>query len=145
MLLFSHSAVSKSLQPHGLQHARLPCPSANPGACSNSWPLSQWCHLALCHPLLWPSLFPSICTSVVPKNLYADIRGYWEVNSSWGRALINGICAFMNNSERSLGTSSNKIQWEACELQEGHSLSHYGILVSDFQPLELWDLNFYCS
>ena len=29
---------------HGLQHARLPCPSPNPGACSNSCPLSQWCH-----------------------------------------------------------------------------------------------------
>ena len=29
---------------HGLQHARFPCPSPNPGACSNSCPLSQWCH-----------------------------------------------------------------------------------------------------
>ena len=33
-----------SLQPHGLWHARLPCPSPTPGACSNSCPLSQWCH-----------------------------------------------------------------------------------------------------
>ena len=33
-----------SLQPHGLQHARLPCPSPTPGACSNLCPLSQWCH-----------------------------------------------------------------------------------------------------
>ena len=33
---FSHSVVSNSLQPHGLQHARLPCPSLIPGACSNS-------------------------------------------------------------------------------------------------------------
>ena len=31
-------------QPHGLQHTRLPCPSPSPGACSNSCPLSQWCH-----------------------------------------------------------------------------------------------------
>ena len=30
--------------PHGLQHARLPCPSPSPGACSNSYPLSWWCH-----------------------------------------------------------------------------------------------------
>ena len=29
---------------HGLQHARLPCPSPSHGACSNSWPLSWWCH-----------------------------------------------------------------------------------------------------
>ena len=41
---FSHSVVSDSLWPHGLQHARLPCISPTPGACSNSCPLSQWCH-----------------------------------------------------------------------------------------------------
>ena len=41
---FSRSVVSESLPPHGLQHARLPCPSPMPGACSNSYPLSQWCH-----------------------------------------------------------------------------------------------------
>ena len=41
------------LWPHGLQHARLSCPSLSPGACSNSCPLSQWCH-------------PTISSSVVP-------------------------------------------------------------------------------
>ena len=50
---FSCSVVSNSLQPHGLQHARLPCPSPTPGACSNSCPLSQWCH-------------PTISSSVIP-------------------------------------------------------------------------------
>ena len=50
---FSYTVVSDSLQPHGLQHARLPCPSPSPGACSNSCPLSQWCH-------------PVISSSVVP-------------------------------------------------------------------------------
>ena len=44
---FSCSVVSDSLRPHGLQHARFPCPSSNiiktPGACSNLCPLSQWC------------------------------------------------------------------------------------------------------
>ena len=40
----SHSAVFDSLWPHGLQHARLPCPSPTPGACSNSCPSSRWCH-----------------------------------------------------------------------------------------------------
>ena len=49
----SHSVVSHSLQPHGLQHARPPCPSPTPGAYSNSCPLSQWCH-------------PAISFSVVP-------------------------------------------------------------------------------
>ena len=32
------------LQPHGLQHTRLPCPSPAPGVCSNLYPLSRWCH-----------------------------------------------------------------------------------------------------
>ena len=51
--LFSYSAMSDSLQYHGLQHTRLPCPSPSPRACSNSCPLSQWCH-------------PTISSSVVP-------------------------------------------------------------------------------
>ena len=50
---FSHSVVSDSLWPHGLQHARLPCPSPTPGTYSNSCPSSQWCH-------------PTISSSVVP-------------------------------------------------------------------------------
>ena len=41
---FIHSVVSNSLWPQGLQHARLPCPSPTPGACSNSCPSSRWCH-----------------------------------------------------------------------------------------------------
>ena len=44
LLLFSRSVMSDSLQPHGLQHARLPCPSPPPRICSASCPLSQWCH-----------------------------------------------------------------------------------------------------
>ena len=50
---FSRSVVSDSLQPHGLQHARLACPLLSPEVCSNSCPLSQWCH-------------PTISSSVVP-------------------------------------------------------------------------------
>ena len=40
---FSPSVISDSLRPHGLQHARLPCPSPTPRAWSNSCPSSQWC------------------------------------------------------------------------------------------------------
>ena len=50
---FSHSVMPDTLQPHGLQHARLPCLSPTPGAYSNSCPLSRWCH-------------PTISSSVVP-------------------------------------------------------------------------------
>ena len=62
LLLFSHS-VSDSLQPHGLQHPKFPCPSLSPGVCSNSRPLSWWCHptISFCHPLLLlPSIFPNV-------------------------------------------------------------------------------------
>ena len=52
---FSHSIVSNSLQPHGQQHIRLPCPSSSPRVCSNSCPLSQWCH-------------PTISASVIPLS-----------------------------------------------------------------------------
>ena len=41
---FSCLVMSNSLQPHGLQHTRLHCPSPTPHACSNSCPSSQWCH-----------------------------------------------------------------------------------------------------
>ena len=44
---FSHSVMSNSLWPHGLQHARLPCASPIPEVCSNSCPSSQWCHLTI--------------------------------------------------------------------------------------------------
>ena len=61
---FSCSVVSDSLRPHGLQHARLPCPSPTPGAYSNSTSIESVMpsnHLILCHPLLLlPSIFPSI-------------------------------------------------------------------------------------
>ena len=52
---FNHSVVSDSLRPHGLKHARPPCPSPTPGACSNSCPSSRWWH-------------PNISSSVVPYS-----------------------------------------------------------------------------
>ena len=54
-LLFSHPVLSNYLQTHGLQHARLPCPSPSPEVCSNSCPLSQWCH-------------PTILSSAIPHS-----------------------------------------------------------------------------
>ena len=50
---FSHSVMSSSLRPHGLQNAELLCPSSTPGTCSNWCPSSGWCH-------------PTISSSVVP-------------------------------------------------------------------------------
>ena len=50
---FTRSVMSDSLWPHGLQPAKLPCPSPTPGAYSNSCPLSWWCH-----PTISSSVFP---------------------------------------------------------------------------------------
>ena len=47
MLLFSPEVLSHSLRPHGLEHARCPCPSLSLGACSNSCPLSWWFSLTI--------------------------------------------------------------------------------------------------
>ena len=61
---FSHSVMFNSLRPHGLQHDRLPCPSPIPGACSNSCPLSRWCH-----PTISSSVFPfSSCLQSFPAS-----------------------------------------------------------------------------
>ena len=54
---FSHSVVSHSLQPHGLQHASLLCPSPTPRAYPNSCLLSRWCH-------------PTISSSVIPVSSF---------------------------------------------------------------------------
>ena len=51
---FMYSIMSDSLWPHGLQHTRPLCPSPTPRVCSNSCPLSWWCHQPS-HPLLSPS------------------------------------------------------------------------------------------
>ena len=58
---FSHSVVSDSLWPHGLQHARLPSPSPTPGACSNSCPSSQWCHPTISSSVVLFSSCPQSC------------------------------------------------------------------------------------
>ena len=56
--------MSDSLWPHGLQLARLPCPSPSPGACSNSYPLSCWCH-----PIISSSVVPfSSCLHSFPTS-----------------------------------------------------------------------------
>ena len=61
-MLFSHSVMSDSLWPHGLQHSRLPCPSPSPIAWSKHMSVELVMpsnHLVLYHPLLLPSIVPS--------------------------------------------------------------------------------------
>jgi len=80
-----HLVVSDSGRPHGLQHARLPCPSPAPGVCSNSCPLSQWCH-------------PTISFSVV---LFSSCLQCFPASGSFL------MSQFVTSSGQSIGTSAS--------------------------------------
>ena len=88
---FSHSVMPRSLQPHGLQHARPPCPSPSPGACSNSCPLSWWCH-------------PTISSYVVP--LSSRLQSFPESGSL-------PMSQFFESGGQSIGASvqHQSLQW----------------------------------
>ena len=82
---FSCSVVADSLQPHRLQHARLPCLLPTPGVYSNSCPLIRWCQptISSCHLLLLPpSVFPNI--RVFSNKSVLPIRWpkYWSFSFS---------------------------------------------------------------
>ena len=82
---FIRSVMSDSLQPHGLQHARLPCPSPISGACSSSCSSSQWYHstISSCHLLLLPpSIFPSIRAFSNDSALCIRWPKYWSFSFS---------------------------------------------------------------
>ena len=79
---FSCSVVFNSLQPHGLQHARPPCPSPTPRVYSDSCPLSQWCH-----PTISSSVIPfSSCLQFFPASGYSPwghrVRHNWATFTS---------------------------------------------------------------
>ena len=75
---FSCSVMSNSLLPHGLQHARLSCPSPAPGASSNSCPSSWWCH-----PTISSSVIPfSSCIQSFPGSLCIRWPKYWRFSFS---------------------------------------------------------------
>ena len=73
--------MSNSLWHHGLQHARLSCPSPSPRVCSNSWPLSWWCHptisfsVVLLSSCLWPKYW-SFSFSISPSNEYSGLISF---------------------------------------------------------------------
>ena len=83
----SHSVMSDSSQPHGLQHTWLPCPSATPGTCSNSCPSSQWCH-------------PTISFSVVPFSSYLQ---------SFPASRFFLMSQFIASAGQSIGASASAI------------------------------------
>ena len=80
--------MSDSLQPHGLQHTRLPCPLPSPGVCSNSCPSSRWCHQIISSSVTpfssCPQSFPgsgdqSIGASASAPVLPMNIQGWFPL------------------------------------------------------------------
>ena len=99
----SCSVVSDSLRPHGLQQARLPCPSSTPGVCSNSCPSNRWCHPTISSSVIlfsflqsfpasgsflmsqfftsgYQSIGVSASTSVCPMNTSRPVTFYMKGN-----------------------------------------------------------------
>ena len=75
----------QTLQSHGLQRARLPCPSPSPGACSNSCPWSQWCH-------------PTISSSVVPFSSRLQSFPSKDQGSNYSSCQLS--CMYMEPKEK---------------------------------------------
>ena len=118
---FSLSVVSDSLQAHGMQHTRPPCPSLTPGVYSNSCPLSWWCHPTILSSIIpffshlqsfpasgsfWMSQFfasvsqrigVSASASVLPMN----IQGWFPLGNGLKDGLVGSLCCPRDSQESS--------------------------------------------
>ena len=99
---FSCTVVSNSLRSHGLQHARLPCPSPTLGACSNSHPSSQWCH---------PTISSLLSPSPLALNLSQHPGLFKWVSSSYQVAKVLGFSFSISPSNEYSGLISFRIDW----------------------------------
>ena len=100
--LFSPSVLSDSLWPHGLQHAKLLWPSPSPRVCSNSCPLSQWCHLTISLSVI---PFSSCLQSFPAQDLFQ-----WVGSSHQVAKVLDFSCSISSSSEYS-GLISFRIDW----------------------------------
>ena len=99
---FSSSAVSNSFQLHGLQQARLPCPSPTHGAGSNSYPLSRWCH-----PIISSSVVPFFsCLQSFPASRTFPVSQFF---ASSGQSF--GFSFSISPSNEYSGLISFRIDW----------------------------------
>ena len=95
----SHSVFSDALWPHGLQHARLPCPSPTPGVYSNSCPLSRWCN-----PTISSSVTPfSSCLQSFPASGFFQMSQFFASSSQSIGASASTSVLPMNMQDWSLG------------------------------------------
>ena len=95
---FSHSVVSDSLRPCGLQHARLPCPSPAPRTCSNSCPLSWWWHATISSSVIpFSSCLQSFPASVLPVNIQDWFPLGW---TGWISLQSKGLSRVFSNTTK---------------------------------------------
>ena len=110
----SPSVTSNSLRPHGLQHARLPCSSPTPGACSNSCPSSQWGH-------------PTILSSVVPfSSCLHSFPASGSFPTSWFFASGGQVLSFsfsISLSNEYSGLISFRMVWSPCSPRDSQESS----------------------
>ena len=138
MLFFSGSAVLNSLQLHGLQDTRLPCP-LSPRVCSNSCPLSRWC-IRPSHPVtpfsfclqsfsasgsfpmsrLFPSGSWSTAASVSASVLPVNIQGWFPLGFDW---LVWSLCCPRDSQESYSAPKFKSISYSVLSLLYGPTLT----------------------
>ena len=142
--------MSNSLQPHGLQHTRLPCPSLSPRVCLYSCPLSQWCHSTISSsaarfsscpqsfpasgssPVSWPfasgaqNIGASASASVLPMN----VQGWFPL----GLTGLTSCCP----------RDSWRKKWQVSQTRNQDIESPYG-LTSSWTTEPYMALNLGCS
>ena len=88
---YSVAQSCPTLQPHGLQHVRLPCPSLSPGVCSNSCPLSRWCH-----PNILSFVVPfSSCLQSFPVS--GSFSNEWTLSIRWPKFWSSSFSMSLSN------------------------------------------------
>ena len=105
LLLFSYSVVSDFLRAHILPHARLPCASQSPGVCSNSCPLSWWCHSTISSTVApfscCPQSFPGSagCSHQVAKvlELWLQYQSWINEYLGWFPLGLTGLITLLSN------------------------------------------------
>ena len=134
--------MSDSLWPHGLQRARLPCPSPTPGACPNSCPLSQWCHPTISSSIIafspclqsFPASgsFPmsqfftlsgqsigvSAATSVLPMNILDRFPLGW---TGWISLQFKGLARVLSSTTIHGILQPRLLEWVAVSSPRGSS------------------------
>ena len=137
MVVFSHSVMANSLQPHGLHHTRLPCPSWSPGVCSNSCPLIWRCHPTIsssvvlfscpqsfpaskCFPMsqLFESDGQSIGASVSASVLPVNIQGWFPLGLTGLILLSKGLSRVFSNTiiQKHQFFSDQPSLWSNCHI-----------------------------